>query len=356
MIEDRHRMWDPGTVDEREYRGVTVRSRTGAPLRRPDDLSATRWSFDESDDDIRRPHLGAMLRTFVRRYGWRAYALPVLVVVTVLALISTSKPAQHASPPLSRPSVPGPGATRPANAPPAGASSTQLKTDQAGQYAQNEALASDALPAGAAYTKFGTGTFQVLPGTGPVVGTGTLHTYTIEVENGITGVNVNAFARKVDQALDDPRSWTKKGTGVALQRVDSDTADFHVTLTSSMTVRNLCGYDQRIETSCWSPNNNARVVLNLARWVRGDVAYIGDLDAYHTYMVNHEVGHALGHMHSHVCLSNGLGPVMMQQTIGLRAANGKICEANPWPYPPGARDAPGAESADTPQNNPRISN
>ena len=38
-----------------------------------------------------------------------------------------------------------------------------------------------------------------------------------------------------------------------------------------------------------------RVVLNDARWVRGDAAYVGDLDAYRIYMINHEDGHALGH-------------------------------------------------------------
>ena len=38
-----------------------------------------------------------------------------------------------------------------------------------------------------------------------------------------------------------------------LQRVDSGPVDFHVTLTSSMTVRNFCGYDIPIETSCYAP-------------------------------------------------------------------------------------------------------
>jgi hypothetical protein len=216
-------------------------------------------------------------------------------------------------------------------------------------------LASDALPPGAAYTLRGTGTFRVLPGTGPVVGHGTVHRYTIDVENGITGVDLAAFSKLVDTSLDDPRSWTAR-SGVALQRVDSGWADFHVTLTSAMTVRALCGFEQKIETSCWAPNDDSRVVLNIARWVRGDVAYIGDLAAYHVYMINHESGHALGHMHSHVCLSNGLAPVMMQQTIGLRSVSGKICAANPWPYPPGATDAPGVEAPDTPQNSPRMPN
>jgi hypothetical protein len=122
-----------------------------------------------------------------------------------------------------------------------------------------------------------------------------------------------------------------------------------------MTVRHLCGYTVHVETSCYASAGGAsavnRVVLNVARWVRGSTAYVGDLNAYRIYMINHEDGHALGHQHAHQCLPDGLAPVMMQQTFGLRsAATGRLCEANPWPYPPGAKGAPGAEQPDTPQN------
>lgn len=295
------------------------------------------------------------LRTFVHRYGWRAYALPVLAVVTVVALVSTSAPTHKAA----KKAIPPPASqaqnSRPAqSAPASGSGSTELKSDQAGANVQNEALASDQLPKGGAYTKQGDGTFRTLPGTTPVVGSGPLHKYTIDVENGVTGIDLNAFAAQVDKVLDDSRSWTH--TGLSLQRVDSGPADFHISLTSSMTVRNLCGYELRIETSCYAADNDSRVVENVARWVRGDQAYIGDLNAYHMYMINHESGHALGHIHSHVCLSNGLAPVMMQQTIGLKSVGGEICQANPWPFPPGATNAPGVEAPDTPQNNPRIPN
>jgi hypothetical protein len=95
-----------------------------------------------------------------------------------------------------------------------------------------------------------------------------------------------------------------------------------------------------------------RVVFNISRWVRGSAAYVGDLATYRIYMINHEDGHAMGHQHAHQCLPGGLAPVMMQQTFGLRsAATGKICEANPWPYPVGAAGAPGAEQPDTAANN-----
>ncbi len=68
-----------------------------------------------------------------------------------------------------------------------------------------------------------------------------------------------------------------------------------------------------------------------------------DLATYRLYAVNHEVGHALGHNHANQCLASGLAPVMMQQTIGDKTASGQICQSNPWPYPPGNADAPGAE-------------
>jgi hypothetical protein len=32
-----------------------------------------------------------------------------------------------------------------------------------------------------------------------------------------------------------------------------------------------------------------------------------------------------------------LAPVMMQQTITLRASNGQMCRSNPWPYPDARR-------------------
>jgi hypothetical protein len=194
----------------------------------------------------------------------------------------------------------------------------------------------------------------VIPGSGPVVGSGALHRYTIEVENGVTGVDLGQFATMVQAVLSDPRSWTGHGSGVSLQRVDSGPVDFHVTLTSVMTVRQLCGYDIPIETSCFAPSANNRVLMNVARWVRGDNAYPNNIDLYRTYMINHENGHALGHQHSHQCLSNGLAPVMMQQTIGLKSVTGQMCQDNVWPFPDGAADAPGREEPDTPQNDESV--
>lgn len=350
------RLWQPGGVPQphepappraatvtREYRDDdddVVRARAGVRNARPGYGPPPRRGAGGA---------GGVWRGFVHRYGWRAYALPVLIVVTIVALLTTSEVAKRSSDNAAN-QHPAPGGVA---GPPTAGSSIPLKADAGGTHVNQTALKAAALPPGAPYPVKGSGTFRVLAGTSPKVGSGQLYRYSVEVENGITGVDLNQFQQTVVSTLSDPRSWS--GHGVALQRVDSGPIDFHVTLVSSMTVRDLCGYTIPVETSCYAPAGNTspvnRVVFNVARWVRGSAAYVGDLATYRVYMINHEDGHALGHQHAHQCLPGGLAPVMMQQTFGLRsAATGKFCEANPWPYPPGAAGAPGAEQPDTPQN------
>lgn len=280
-----------------------------------------------------RPGRQSALAGFVERWGWRAYALPVLTVLTGVAIVTGGAPERAAS-------------ESAAAAPPIAAAHQQLPADRAGGNVSAGLLAPAALPPGGPYTEQGAGTYHTIAGTGPRTGTGPLSTYTVDVEDGVTGVDEQAFAATVQQALSDPRSWTGR-PGVSLQRVAAGPASWHVTLTSSLTVRALCGYQLKIETSCWSPQTH-RVVINVARWVRGDLAYIGDLAAYRIYMINHEDGHALGHMHVFSCLPGGLAPVMMQQSITLRSADGVLCQANPWPYPPGVPLGPDPTDAAAP--------
>ncbi len=245
----------------------------------------------EPDDDVVAARRGAAsfgsgyptfresLRDFVRRYGWRAYALPVLVVVTIAALLTaragTPKPSTQAGAPA--------GATHSTSTPPIADGNIDLKSDAAGADASGP-LKLGQLPAGPAYTTQGNGTFQILKGTSPQVGTGHLYRYEVEVENGISGVDTAQFADMVQMVLSDPRSWS--GHGVAVQRVDSGDVDFHVALTSAMTVRQYCGYTIHVETSCYAQAYNVagldvnRVFLNVARWVRGAAPYVGDLTAY----------------------------------------------------------------------------
>jgi hypothetical protein len=113
-----------------------------------------------------------------------------------------------------------------------------------------------------------------------------------------------------------------------------------------MTIRQGCGYDIELEVSCYNPGLG-RVLLNEPRWVRGAVAFQGDIGSYRQYQINHEVGHAIGFAAHEGCGSDGgLAPIMMQQSFGtanddiagldpegLVPRDGLTCRFNPWPYP-----------------------
>ena len=353
------------------YRDPRTDRVSTAGTRRPpeDDVAAARANVHHAHvahahGTARRPRRitpADRVQNFVHRYGWRAYALPILFVVTVAALISTgTATAPVRAQQAAGPAPGGGGGQAVVAAPPTAGSQLSLKNDTGGNRISDTVLKASQLPAGDPYTKTGTGTFRVLKGTTPKVGSGQLFRYSIDVENGVKGVDLAEYQKLVDTTLDAKRSWS--GHGVTLQRVDSGPIDFHVTLTSSMTVRKYCGYDIPVETSCYQQAGSVagldanRVLFNVSRWVRGSAAYVADLTAYRTYMINHEVGHALGHQHAHQCLPGGLAPAMMQQTFGLRStATGRLCQANPWPYPvtssgAAVAGAPGAEQPDTAAN------
>lgn len=317
----------------------------GAPGGRPPAGRAPAGRAPDGRTPDGRPPQRGRWQDFAGRYGWRAYALPVLSLVTVLAVVNMavhrgdSQPQAAGSTPVS--SAP-PASTPASSAPASSAPSTRPVASSSPRKASSPpvVLRSWQLPPGPAYSVSASGTFATVPGSSPVLGKGQLFKFTIDVENGVSGVDSKSFAAGVMAALSDRRSWIASGA-VALQRVDSGPVDFRISLAAPMTVRNICGYSLKIETSCYA-GSVGRVMLNVSRWVRGAQAYAGDLANYHRYAVNHEVGHALGHNHAHGCLASGIAPVMMQQTIGLKAA-GRTCRPNPWPFPDGASDAPGAE-------------
>ncbi len=169
----------------------------------------------------------------------------------------------------------------------------------------------------------GAGTFTVAPGGTGVVGSGTVYRYAVVVENGI-GQDAVSFAREVDSTLDDRRSWTSGGN-VGFQRTDQNQAAFQIYLASPKTVDQLCAPLQTDGfTSC---RMGDKVVINVARWLEAVPEFDGHLADYRHYVINHEVGHRVGHGHE---LCPGVGkraPVMQQQTLGLKG-----CKLNPWPY------------------------
>ena len=142
----------------------------------------------------------------------------------------------------------------------------------------------------------------------------------VQVEGGLR-VDRHDFARWVEGTLADPRSW-----GVRMTRVDGGRVDLRVVLARPATTDRMCA--PLTTNGNYSCGMHGAAVLNVRRWREGASAWEGDLRGYRRYLVNHEVGHVLGHGHAGCPAPGALAPVMMQQTKGVGA-----CRPNGWPRP-----------------------
>ena len=155
--------------------------------------------------------------------------------------------------------------------------------------------------------------------------------YTVEIEGGL-GVDPAEVASTVQSVLLDDRSWQKVDDVrfVAVspgQEAGGARVDIRVTLASPGLTDRLCAPMRTLsQVSCW---NGERSVLNFRRWALGDDSYGADVARYRVYLVNHEVGHGLGHGHEQCPGKGKRAPVMVQQTLSLGGCK-------PWPYPSGA--------------------
>ncbi|WP_369634524.1 DUF3152 domain-containing protein [Nocardia sp. JMUB6875] len=280
---------------------------------------------------------------FVNTYGWRAYALPVLLVITIVVAVDALRHTGD-----SDTGLPGFGHFSEHTDKPSGIIGGAPRGD--GKYAAD--LPSGAVPAGGAYTDTGKDTWHVVPGTTGQVGTGSEHVfnYTVEVEDGVDTASLggdDAIGKMIDATLANPKSWTHDPR-FAFRRIDTGNPDFRISLTSRDTTRKACGFEIPVDSSCYNADLG-RVLLSQVRWVRGALSDEGDVGSYRQYQINHEVGHAIGyHEHQPCEIDGGLAPVMMQQTFGIKnndiakldpegvvPMDGKTCRFNPWPYPRG---------------------
>ena len=320
------------------------RYRRGARRTTAEPLAAS-WEPEPAEaEEHRAKRRRRGIAGLVSNYGWRVYAIPVLLVLTTLVVLDSASLQTGAS-----------GGTTPQ----AGETSTKISTSPAASETPPPPLdlniPTAVLPDGPKFSENGAGTWQIVPGTSDQIGTGKLYKYAIAIEDGVDPVDFggdkDAFARTVQSFLSDNRSWVGSGE-VAVQRVDGNTkADFTISLTSTNTTHQICGFQIQYESSCWDPSIK-RVVINTARWLRGAKAFSNDISSYRQYAINHEVGHALGHGHEGCKESGAPAPVMMQQTFGVNndyvaqlnevdasnkgvvPADGKVCTTNAFPVAP----------------------
>lgn len=182
--------------------------------------------------------------------------------------------------------------------------------------------------------RFATGRSEVWGDAGPV------RRFRLAVEDGVPE-NLTALAGFVDATLSHPQGWAAGGD-LRLRRVPEGAGhDFTIYLATSATVARMCaevGLDvvgrglPEGGVSCRTPG---RAILNLHRWRLSVPEYVAGeipLETYRRMLLNHEVGHELGHGHVACPGAGEPAPVMQQQTLGLDG-----CTANPWPYLDGRR-------------------
>lgn len=174
----------------------------------------------------------------------------------------------------------------------------------------------------------GSGTFATARASGATVGSGSRPLrYVVEVETGL-GISPSEAAQEIAGILAAPRGWTHDPDN-AFQLVGAgEPHDLSVRIATPGTADALCWAGIRQDTggeyNCEVPGG---VVVNLKRWVKGSPTFDGPIHDYRALIINHEMGHFLGHGHVTCPGAGRLAPVMMQQIKGLHG-----CVANAWPY------------------------
>ncbi|MET7619457.1 DUF3152 domain-containing protein [Streptomyces sp. NPDC005408] len=178
------------------------------------------------------------------------------------------------------------------------------------------------------------GKFEAVPGFDKAPGKGRKIRYRVDVEQGL-GLDGALFAKAVQQTLNDDRSWAHGGE-MTFERISSGDPEFVITLASPGTTADWCaksGLDTTQDNVSCDSASTDRVMINAYRWAQGSATYGENaMLTYRQMLINHEVGHRLGHGHVNCRTPGALAPVMQQQTKSLDI-DGIKCRPNPWVHP-----------------------
>ncbi|GAA2782414.1 hypothetical protein GCM10019017_29250 [Streptomyces showdoensis] len=176
--------------------------------------------------------------------------------------------------------------------------------------------------------------FAAVPGFDRAPGKGRKIRYRVDVEKGLP-LDGALFAQAVQKTLNDRRSWAGNGE-MTFERISSGDPQFVITLASPGTTGEWCrksGLDTTIDNVSCDSASTERVMINAFRWAQGSATFGPKaMHAYRQMLINHEVGHRLGHSHVSCRTPGALAPVMQQQTKSLDI-DGIKCRPNPWVHP-----------------------
>lgn len=208
----------------------------------------------------------------------------------------------------------------------AGESGANVETTEAQPIAELSSKISASPFAGAAQNANGTNSATTYDAVGHVMEDGMKYVYYKTMVWGTVAADFEDFRAKVAETLNDGRGWVRAG----LRFVEvTDGQDLNIILSDAVSLEGYNGYCSG-ELSCTSGYNE--VIINDIRWREGtaETAAGGmSIRDYQNMVVNHEVGHWLGHYsHIEACdVDGGAAPIMLQQSTGLRNCG----TFNPWP-------------------------
>jgi hypothetical protein len=149
--------------------------------------------------------------------------------------------------------------------------------------------------------------------------------------------SLDAIRAKVDAVLSDPQGWTQYG--YTFTYVDPKVAAsagkqiIEIKMCAQGEIAKHCG-GGLAELSCYVLDRN-KIYLRYKNWTSGSNSQL-PVDEYRNYVINHEVGHALGLDHAK-CPGDGQpGSIMQQMSRG--PTHIAPCTMNVWPNPPNVYD------------------
>lgn len=149
------------------------------------------------------------------------------------------------------------------------------------------------------------------------------YTYCVATQGDVG--DASGFETIVYTALNDPRGWPRAG---ATFTQSTDGACDMTLILAAPDQMTTFSEECSDEYSCRVGDS---VVINVDRWNNATDEWLADggtVDRYRVMVVNHEVGHRLGHFDNEtVCGGAGQpAPLMQQQSMGLQG-----CVPNEWP-------------------------
>ncbi len=151
------------------------------------------------------------------------------------------------------------------------------------------------------------------------------YTYCVTTQGDIGDIDLEEFENTVYSTLNDSQGWPRAGATFVLGDDSTCTMTLILAAADEMTsFSESCS----AEYSCRVGEN---VIINVDRWNSGTDEWLsagGTVERYRIMVINHEVGHFLGHYDNETtCGGDGeAAPLMMQQSMGTDG-----CVANEWP-------------------------